>query len=204
MTSRARWHDMWTQLGASSSNDELYLRLVACYAESQRKYHTMQHLAECFAHLALLHDEATRPLEIELALWFHDAIYKARRKDNEAQSADWARATVLSNGLSPDCADRIHGLVLMTKHDAVPAEPDARVMVDVDLGILGADPERFDEYEQQVRQEYAWVPGLLYRRERRKVLQQFAARAQIYSTEHFHRAREAVARANIARSLARL
>jgi predicted metal-dependent HD superfamily phosphohydrolase len=164
----------------------------------------MQHLNECFALLDRLRDVSERPDEIALALWFHDAIYKTSRKDNEERSAEWARNSALAGGLSGETADRILGLVMATKHNAVPFGIDAEILVDVDLGILGADPERFDEYERQVREEYGWVPAPLYRRERRKVLQEFAGRPTIYFTEQFRMSHEARARENIARSLARL
>ena len=204
LTSLAHWQDMWRQLGASGSDDALFSRLVQCYSEPHRKYHTMQHLQECFAHLDSVRSFAEHANEVELALWFHDAIYDTRRNDNEERSADWARDTALAAGLGDDRASRIHQLVMATRHNAVPVGRDAAVLVDVDLAILGAEVERFDEYEVQVRAEYSWVPGLLYRRGRRKILQEVARRESIYSTEYFRAEYEARARSNIARSLARL
>jgi predicted metal-dependent HD superfamily phosphohydrolase len=70
----------------------------------------------------------------------------------------------------------VHALVMATGHDAVPQGRDQEVLVDIDLSILGATPARFDEYEQQVRAEYAWVPEFLFRRKRRAILGQFLAR----------------------------
>ena len=204
LTSLAGWQDMWRQLGASGSDDALFLRLVECYSEPHRKYHTMQHLKECFAHLESVRSFAERAGEVELALWFHDAIYDTRRKDNEERSAEWARDSALAAGLADDQASRIYQLVMATMHNAVPAGTDAAVMVDIDLAILGAEVERFDEYEIQVREEYSWVPGPLYRAGRKKVLQEFANRESIYSTEYFRAEHESRARSNIARSLARL
>jgi predicted metal-dependent HD superfamily phosphohydrolase len=93
---------------------------------------------------------------------------------------------------------------MATRHDAVPANADARVLVDVDLSILGAEPARFGEYEQQVREEYAWVPGFVYRRKRREVLEGFLARTAIFNTRLFVERYEAVARGNLARSIAKL
>jgi predicted metal-dependent HD superfamily phosphohydrolase len=161
-------------------------------------------LNECFAHLESVRSIAERPREVELGLWFHDAIYKTSRKDNEERSAEWARDSARAGGLSEDQANRIFGLVMITKHNAVPVGRDAEVLVDVDLGILGSAPARFDEYEGQVREEYPWVPGPLYRKERRRILQEFVNRPTIYRTEYFRAAYEAQARDNIARSLARL
>ncbi len=204
MTLLARWQSAWRQLGASDADEDLFQRLVACYSEPHRKYHTLQHLNECFAHLESVRSIAERPGEVELGLWFHDAIYKTSRKDNEERSADWARDSARAGGLSEDQANRIFGLVMITKHNAVPVGRDAEVLVDVDLGILGSAPARFDEYEGQVREEYPWVPGPLYRKERRRILQEFANRPTIYRTDYFRAAYETQARDNIARSLARL
>ena len=204
MTLLANWCGTWHQLGESSPDEDLFHQLVACYSEPHRKYHTMQHLAECFANLEALRSVAERPAEVEFALWFHDAIYKTRRNDNEEKSAEWARASAQAGGFSGEAIARIYKLVMATKHNAVPVGRDAKVLVDVDLAILGAEPARFDEYEHQVREEYSWAPGLLYRKERRKVLQEFASRQTIYCTEQFRASRESQARENIACSLARL
>ena len=76
------------------------------------------------------------------------------------------------------------------------------MMLDVDLAILGAAPGRFDEYERQIRAEYAHVPEAEFRAGRRKVLQGFVERERIYVTDAFHDALEARARANLQRSLA--
>lgn len=81
---------------------------------------------------------------------------------------------------------------------------DAAVLVDIDLGILGAEPARFDGYELQVREEYSWVPEFMYRAARRKVLEEFVRRKWIYSTEVFRTEYEPRARDNLTRSLARL
>lgn len=204
MTSLTRWQSAWRQLGAADGNGDLYHQIVACYSEPHRKYHTIQHLNECFMHLENVRSFSDHPEEVELALWFHDAIYDTSRKDNEKRSAEWARDSVLAAGVSSEPAGRIYELVMATMHNAVPAGRDAEVLVDIDLGILGAEAARFDEYELQVREEYSWVPESLYRAARRKVLEQFVDREWIYSTAPFRSAYEARARDNISRSLARL
>lgn len=204
MTTLAQWTNVWRELGATKIDELLFHQLVASYSEPHRKYHTMQHLAECFRHLDEVRAEAERPGEVELALWFHDAIYDTLKKDNENRSAEWARESALAGGLSQAQANRVYALVLDTMHDAIPAGRDAAVLVDVDLSILGADATRFDEYERQIREEYSWVPGPLYRKARRQILRGFQDRERIYSTEYFRAHHETQARENIARSLDRL
>lgn len=198
-----QWKRMWAAFGVPA--DAALLRdLVARYSEPHRKYHTMQHLEECFGKLEELRALARKPEEIELALWFHDAVYDTKRRDNEEKSAEWARSAVLEKGVAAPAGDRVYGLVMATRHNAVPAGTDAQILVDVDLSILGATPDRFDEYEAQVRQEYSWVPGPLFRRERRKILEDFLKRPSLFQTAQFVAAYEARARGNLERSLEKL
>jgi predicted metal-dependent HD superfamily phosphohydrolase len=198
------WRRAWGGIGARGDGLELRDALLASWAEPHRRYHTLRHLLDSLALLEPMLGTATQPAEVELALWFHDAVYALRGKDNEAQSAAWAARALHAAGVAPERAARVVAMVLATCHDALPASDDERLLVDVDLAILGADPERFDEYEAEVRQEYAWVPGPLFRRGRREILQGFLARDAIYATAAFRARFEAAARGNLARSISRL
>jgi predicted metal-dependent HD superfamily phosphohydrolase len=144
------------------------------------------------------------PGAVQLALWFHDAIYDTHRSSNEEESARWACETLAAAGAEPAMKDRVRSFILATKHDAAPVAPDARLTVDIDLSILGAPVARFDEYESQIRREYAWVPERVYAAERAKILRGFLARAAIYGTAFFANALEGQARSNLERSLSRL
>jgi len=197
----SHWAEAWRNLGATGE-PVLLGKLMKAYSEPHRYYHTVRHLEECFAQFDLLKADAERPAEVQLALWFHDAIYDPRRSDNEERSAQWAFEAM--NTVSPDAAERVKGLVMVTRHEAVPHGIDAKIVVDVDLSILGAAEKRFDEYEAQIREEYAWVPRPLYRRGRRKVLEGFLERPTIFGTAKFVARYEAQARRNLERALARL
>ena len=199
---RASWTEAWRALGASA-DDALLAELLARYGEAQRAYHTLQHLGECLVHLARERDGAERPAEVALALWFHDAIYDVQRHDNEARSADWARQAALRAGLPPEVAERLHALVMATRHDVQPVGADARLLVDIDLAILGATPARFAEYERQIRIEYAHVPPAVFEPRRRQILGGFLARDPLYLTAPMRIRLEAAARANLGRAVDR-
>lgn len=194
---RDNWNAAWRALGVAAADEALCIEL-------QRHYHTLQHLGECLAWFEREKEAAEHPGEVALALWFHDAVYDVHAHDNEARSADWARGAMLSAGVPADAAQRVHALVMATRHDAVPEGRDAELLVDIDLSILGADPARFDEYERQVHAEYAFVPDEVRRPRRRAILQRFLAREAIYATPRVHALLEARARANLARSIAAL
>lgn len=200
----AGWRRSWRELGQPVADEALHRRLVACWSEPHRHYHTLQHLLECLALFEQVRATAQRPAEIELALWFHDAFYDPKRDDNEERSAQWAHACVLDAGLAPAIADRLQALVMATRHEAVPQDADAQLLVDVDLAILGSEPARFDESDEQIRREYAHVPEDEFRAGRRRVLGEFLARPRLYSTPWFASRFERQARENLARALAKL
>jgi len=177
--------------------------LVERYSEPHRAYHTLQHIGECFAQFDRVHD-AHAPGEVGLALWFHDAIYDTHASDNEARSAEWARAVLDEAGAPATTIEAVERLILATQHDVTPQDHDAQIVVDIDLSILGADADRFQEYEVQVRREYAWVDDDAFRHGRTKVLRSFLERPFIYSTADFRARFEARARSNLAGSIAAL
>lgn len=198
------WTRSWRALAPLPADATLLRSLCARYDEPHRHYHTLQHLDACLRHLASLRSLAQRPDEVAFALWFHDAIYDIGAADNERRSADWARTALLEHGGAPDVADRIHALIMVTRHDQPPQSIDQQVLLDVDLAILGAPPDVFAAYEQQIVREYHAVPTDAFRSNRRRILQGFLDRPRIYHTEAFLQAREAQARSNLARSVALL
>jgi predicted metal-dependent HD superfamily phosphohydrolase len=195
------WQRAWTGIGARADGQGVYEQLLARYSEPHRHYHTAQHLGECLAMFESVRGTAEHPEEVELALWFHDAIYDTQRPDNEERSADWARAALREAGVASDSADRVHALIIATRHTASPMLPDEQLLVDIDLSILGAEQARFNEYEEQIRKEYAFVPRWLFRRKRRAILQGFLDRPSIYSTAPFRERLEQRARANLRRAM---
>jgi predicted metal-dependent HD superfamily phosphohydrolase len=191
------WVRAWRGIGSCTDGDATYSALVARYGEPHRKYHTLQHLRECLGLFESVRRLASSPTEVEVALWFHDAIYDLERHDNEAQSAAWARSAALDAGASPQVAERIHSLVMVTQHTGSPAGADEQLLVDIDLSILGAGKERFAEYQRQIREEYAHVPPGLFEQRRSEILRSFLGRPRIYGTAHFHGTLEAPARENL-------
>ena len=198
------WGAAWRDLRLPAPADDTLASLQAHWAQAHRKYHTLQHLRECLAlfdeHRAL----AERPGEVALAVWFHDAVYDTSRHDNEAVSADWARRVLALAGAAPEVGERVHALVMATRHSQAPATPDERLLVDIDLAILGAAPGRFAEYERQIRDEYGFVPEALFRAKRGEILRGFLARPALFATPALSARFEAAARANLAAAVTEL
>jgi predicted metal-dependent HD superfamily phosphohydrolase len=193
---KQRWIRDWASLGLTG-DAALLDRLLASYAQPQRHYHTLQHLAECLDLFDEVAHLAQRPGEAALALWFHDAVYIPQEPDNETRSAAWAGEALRAAGADQAVIARTQALIMATAHHQAQEEGDARLVIDVDLAILGAEPARFAEYEKQVRAEYASVPIDLYRQKRGELLARFLDRAAIYGTAELRARLEERARMNL-------
>jgi predicted metal-dependent HD superfamily phosphohydrolase len=195
-----RWRVAWRAKVADDS-DAIFHDLVARYAEPHRAYHNLEHIAECLSHLDTARQLAERPAEVELAIWFHDAVYDPRRSDNEELSARLAEQELLASGTGEAVVARIVAMILATTHASAHSDGDTSLLVDIDLTILGATPERFSRYDMAIRREYKWVPEAVYKRERARVLAGFLVRPRIYRTVFFNQLLENQARANITAAL---
>ncbi len=196
------WHQCFVDLGLERPSQGVFDDLWQRYSEPHRAYHTPQHLEECFGWFGQVRHLTRQPGEVGYALLYHDAIYDPRAHDNEELSAKLAL-----DALGDADAERknlIADLILATRHDAVPSDTASRLVVDIDLSILGTSTERFAAYEEQVRFEYAWVALADFRAGRSRVLQSFLDRPAIYSTPFFVERLEANARANLKASLQKL
>ncbi|PDQ17145.1 hypothetical protein CN311_31610 [Mesorhizobium sanjuanii] len=190
-------------------DEPLKRELSALYQAESRHYHNLAHIEAMLAlagdYRALLND----PEAVEAAIWFHDAIYDSRAKDNEARSAALAEAK-LAGRTDAARMERIAAMISATATHELPSLQssgdgdfirDPALFLDMDLAILGATPDAFDAYEQAVRKEYGWVEEPMWRAGRGAVLKTFLARPHIFHTEEFRQRFEAQARQNMARSL---
>ena len=139
-----------------------------------------------------------------MALWFHDAVYDTRRSDNEEQSAVLAECCLLEAGATSALNQSVRDLILSTKTHDASVHKDGPLLIDIDLSILGSDPQRFREYEKQIRQEYSWVPEDVFNSKRSEILERFLSRKTIYATERYQRSHEGKARRNLEGSLNQL
>jgi predicted metal-dependent HD superfamily phosphohydrolase len=189
---------LWHRIGAHSNGAAWHEKLCRAYQDSHRSYHTLQHLEEClqlFDSMVFEAEVGCSPA-LELALWFHDAVYDIGASNNEQQSAQLARFVLLNAEVDSGLIDDTCRLIMTTKsHDG--RLPDEECITDIDLSILGQTPTRFQEYERQIRQEYAMVDDCLYRTKRSEIMASFLERPRLYKTEYFHHHFEEQARLNL-------
>jgi len=196
-----RFIELWKRLNAKGSAEQEFARLNSMYSRPNRFYHNLKHIQNCLEELDCVQHLVIQPNIVELALWYHDAIYDTQAKDNEQQSAQFAYGICLAAQLPETFANRTRYLILTTKHNSLPNSNEARTLVDIDLSILGRSKEEFDEYEANIRREYDWVPEEQFRQGRSKILKAFTDRESIYFTDFFKKKYEAHAQVNLKRSI---
>lgn len=197
-----RWRALWKHLGVPAPSADTFREIVAAYGEGHRRYHTLEHVLDCLLVFDQFEHLATRPAEIEVALWFHDAVYHTERDDNEEASARWAARVLGAAGVEREAVNRIRRMILATTHhEDPPATPDEALALDIDLSILGRQPEEFAAYQERVRREYAWVPDAAYHRARADILNRFLERESIFRTPEVRAKYERAARSNLGSSL---
>ncbi len=176
--------------------------LLARWSEAHRAHHNVAHLHEVLDAIGLLADDglAFDREAVELAAWFHDAIYVIGRDDNEDRSADLALELLASSPLR----DEVARLVRATKsHKVGPDDVNGAVLSDADLSVLGSPAIRYRAYAQAVREEYAKIPDEVFKPARAQVLSSLLE-GTIFHTEPGRLRWEDAARRNITDEIAEL
>lgn len=201
--SLTRWNKLCLRLGLSA-DAATYQELLGAHAEKHRAYHTLDHIAACLRHLDSVEEKLENPEEVEMALWFHDAVYDPFSATNEEDSAEWAADWLQERGAHKTVIARITDHILDTKSHDIPENLDGQYMLDIDLSILGTPPSIYDEFESNIRREYKRVPRFIFRKKRKEILQGFLARDRLYTTDYFHEKLEGQARINLIRAISYL
>ena len=119
-------------------------------------------------------------------------------KDEESKLAKKRLSEI---DLSNDKIDKCLAMILATKQHLPSEDSDTNYLLDADLAILGKNPEDYQKYSNQIREEYTIYADFMYNSGRKKALQYFLEMEAIYKTEHFFKKYEEQARINIKNEL---
>lgn len=203
-TLRGRWLRTLTAVRTEETPDALPYadELLTRWAEPQRSYHTADHLLAVLEHIDTLAPHAAGPEAVRLAAWFHDAVYRPDRSENEERSAVLAVRALTEACVPADVTDEVARLVRLTvTHDPAPGDTNGEVLCDADLAILAGEPEEYEAYTRAVREEYGFVPDDAFRAGRAAVLRQLLDLQRLFRTPHGAAAWEERARANLTAEL---
>ncbi len=211
MSLKRRWLAFCRRTGTTGKEEEAFAELDRRYREPGRHYHNWAHVSACLRELRRARPESEQTGALALAVWFHDAVYKAGQQDNEQASAKAALRWAGALGLAPELGRRAARLILATRHaqgrpsPAPPhADPTEALLQDIDLAVLGAGRARYLRYERAIAREYSALPPNSFREGRVRLLRGLLSRPALYATPDFRRRLERRARRNLSRALALL
>jgi predicted metal-dependent HD superfamily phosphohydrolase len=204
MRRAGKFLQLWKRLGAKTRSNPHFNELDRLYSEKKRKYHNWKHIDDGLLEFKEAKHLAENPDAVELAFFYHDAIYDSKAKDNEEKSAELMFHACIDSQLKIDFINHAKSLVMITKQHLAPKDVDEMLMIDLDLSIFGKPEKIFDEYEKNIRKEYSWVSDENFRKGRSQVLDLFLAREEIYKTDYFRKKYEKKAKENLERSIERL
>lgn len=234
-----RWNELFDSLTKDSSSSTIhghedtrktwFNRLVSRYSESQRAYHSLEHIAWLLS-LMDSKDHSYNPIgsfgrdsckewaAVEAAIWFHDIVYdpKAKHGDNERESEGLWRTFADEIQMDLRLVEKVSEMILCTISHQLPEstdiDPDISLFLDMDLSILAAPEEigkegwaiSYPDYAARIRKEYAHYPEEDYKKGRSVVLTRFLERPRLYFTDQALGKWEAKARENLRREILQL
>ena len=202
---KARFAALWARCWNSSewAGVAVLTRLVDLYAEPHRHYHTLGHIRHCLHEFDRASAFMDHPDAVELALWFHDAIYVSGAQDNERRSADLFRE--YANGFTnTGFQQRIDDLIMATTHRESPRQRDEQFIVDIDLSSFGLPWEAFMQDGLRIRAEFPHVEDDAYYPGHLRFLRGLCNRPSFFFTDCFRQRYERTACENIRRLVADL
>lgn len=202
---KERFIALWTRSlnGNEPAGVAMLTRLINLYAEPHRHYHTLGHIRHCLQEFDQAAAFMENPDAVELALWFHDAIYVPGAKDNERHSADLFLD--YSSGLTDAVfQQRIDDLIIATTHSGLPRQRDEQFIVDIDLSSFGLPWEVFMRDGLRIRAEFADVADDAYYPGHLRFLRVLCDRPSFFFTNCFRQRYEHTAHENIRRLIADL
>lgn len=184
---RVKW--LFKRTNIPGNHEELFKELQLLYNETENFHHNRLHVVDClndFYHIRYLADN---PEMIERAIIFHDIVYKPGRQDNEEASAKVAGEYLRKFGFSEEYIQQVQSLIMVTKNHREPQTIDEKIMIDLDLSILGKGKKFYTRYTNNIKDEYKrsieQLSEKTFNQGRCDFLEEFLKRDTIFYTEYF-------------------
>jgi predicted metal-dependent HD superfamily phosphohydrolase len=198
-----RFGTLWRRCVASPPSPDA----AAVYADLRdrlggrgRAFHNLGHIDDCLRRFDEVAPRLADRDAVEVALWFHDAVYEPGNAENERRSAQLFLDQ--SVGALPQFRRRVCALILTTQRARAPRTNDCKFIDDIDLAGFGASWEDFMRNGERLRREFASLSDSDYYRGLSSFLAALRRRPQFFRTDYFVERYEKQARDNLDRLLA--
>ncbi len=200
-------HNVFYSLIQKFTSDEaifakLWKEILGHYNSPKRYYHNLSHIEELLFHFNDFNDDIKNKELLLFAIFYHDVIYDVLKKHNEEKSALFAVKRMNDLGVSKQDVDLCSSYIIATKNHILDIkDKDLAYFLDFDMAILAKHHADYLKYTRQVRKEYGVFPDFMYRKGRKKVLENFLKKERIFVSDIFYKRFEKQARENIQNEL---
>ncbi len=142
-TLKERWAGLWTRMGCKTGAERQFKGLLNRYAEPGRAHHTISHIESSLDELEAVRSICCNPDAVEAAIWYHDAVYDSKAKNNELQSAHLFRvdAAEILNYRNYAFIGGVNRMIIATRHlRTKEADLDTLLLLDIDPLTLQRAP----------------------------------------------------------------
>ena len=198
-----RFGEVWRRCVTSPPAPDpaaVYADLRERLSAAGREFHNLGHIDDCLRHFDEIAPRLIDRDAVEIALWFHDAVYEPGNPDNERRSAQLFLEQ--SKGAPPQFRRRVCALILTTQRGRTPRNDDCKFIDDIDLAGFGSPWKDFMRNGRKLRQEFSTQNDIDYYQGQAKFLSALRRRPTFFRTKYFAERYGAQARANLDRLLA--
>ncbi len=195
-----RFQLLWRLCLVDPAIDEsaaIHQQLIAAYGEAQRYYHTLDHIEHCLSLFDEICSELQSPQALELAIWFHDVVYRPGAENNEQLSADQFMQST-KNKFDDNLRNIVYQHIMATVHlETEMNHADTKYMLDIDLSGFGSPWPEFIRDSDKLRREMPHLSNEDYYRKQSAFQQSLIDRPRFFKTDYFFQKYEAQARQNL-------
>jgi len=154
------------------------------YSDSNRQYHTLNHVLKLLLQVSNVTISKYDKCLLNTVAIFHDVIYNPTKKDNEVQSALFAKKWLTKLKANTEFINTVCKLIEATAtHES--DNKLSQLFNDMDLSVLGTEAKEYKNYCAQIRKEYCNTPYLLYKIGRKKFLKSMLSKPRIFLTKQY-------------------
>ncbi len=194
-----RFTDLWQKNSIQFERqrcESVFAGLAEYYGDSKRYYHCGEHINQCLSKLDEVESQVGYFPSVEIAIWFHDAIYTAGDANNERNSMVWFKDQTRRH-FSEQIIEEVCGLIMATQHKTPPQSELEKLTVDVDLSSFSLPPDKFLADSRNIRHEFYNMSDEQFIQSQNYFLQKLLDRPSLYSTGYFLTHYESRAQENI-------
>ncbi len=188
--------------------DLLVSEIIDAYSAPGRGYHGMAHVVSMLKqfNLFLLQSGCADNIKniqlFRFAIVMHDYV---NGTDFDIRDSIRKARRFLMGVVDESGSEYVEKLIFATDYDnCIYLDFEQGLMQDLDLNVFCANDNAYDEYSRQIRDQYSQYSDDVFNNERIRILNIFLGKKYIFNTRYYREKYEDVARANLAREIAKL